>query len=448
MEHGDAAEGGPARRPVMWDVIDELFERLDASIAAFLRGHAHPLTTLPEMARGLEKRLLAQLDGLLVAGPEVVQELPARLADPLVPERPTTAAALALALVTNGLDEAAARLLSHGDRSVRLAAARGCSLAASERFDAAAATFFAQSTTPEEKGAWLEVLALRDRQPSIPAALLTSAETDVVAGALRCLRGPVPTLIPPVERLAEHPEALVREPALRVALAWGRRRAWALCEAQALDSNLLSPLAMTAYAILGGPTHRARLAKTADSRRRVPHVLRALGFSGSLDVVPGLLERLGAKDGLEAKVAAQALVAITGLDLRNDVFAAPKASERPDSLPPLEEDDLEADLVPPPEDALAPPNVSAIRKWWNSQEGGLRTSGRLVLGKPRTPETLFDALERGPLGLRVGWATVLHLWSGGRFVLDREAFSGAQRSHLARGRAALPQWKGRTLGIE
>jgi len=427
---------------VLWDVVEEHLERLDSSITAFLRAHTHPLTTFPEVARGIERRLLTQLDGLLVAGPAVVRELPGRMADPVSPSART------LALVASGLNEAAARLFSHEDRNVRLGAVRGASWAASECFDGVVSRCFAQSKTPGETGAWLELMGLRDRQPHDLAAFLTSTEPDVAAGALRCLRGPAASLVLPVERLMEHREPLVRERALRVALAWGSPRAWECCEAQALDSQQLSVPAMTAYALLGGPTHRERLSESIASKGRLFPVLRALGFSGSPDVVPMLLERLGANVRLEAKVAAQALVAITGLDFRKDDFAAPSGPEKAESFPPLEQDDLDTDLVPPPEEALPVPSAGAIRAWWSSQGGTLKGARRLVLGNPRSPATLFDALGAGPAGLRGGWAMALHLSSGGRFWLDVEGLLAAQCAQLAAAREAAAKWADNRLARE
>ena len=244
-----------------------------------------------------------------------------------------------------------------------------------------------------------------------------------------------------VERLAEHSDPQVRDAALGVALAWGTPRALSICESQALDDGQLAPLAMVAYGILGGAKAHARLVHSAASEKRRPHVFRALGFTGSPGLVPALISGLGSKSPLEAKLAAQAIVAITGLDLRTDRFAA-KPPPRADSLPPLEEDDLDADLVPQPEDALPQPNIEAIGAWWKGKEGELKASPRLVFGAPWGPGGLLWALENGPLGLRHGWALAAHLWSGGRFWLDTEALSTVQRGQLSLAGGTLSQWPG------
>ncbi len=154
-------------------------------------------------------------------------------------------------------------------------------------------------------------------------------------------------------------------------------------------------------------------------------------------MVPLLLEHLTAKRAVEAKVAAQAIAAITGLNLRDSAFASngPEADEDP--LPPLEKDDLDADLVPQPEDALPVPNESAIRRWWAKFASAHSATKRHILGEPFSEDALFHALETGPLGLRHGWALALAFRSRGRILLDTQAFSREQRRAMAAGRSAL-----------
>jgi len=439
MRLQDKAANDAPGNETLSDVVEEHLEELEFCVAKLQRTHEHPLMTLRELTRNAEARLSAHVDALVVAGPDAALEGMRKRAEELDPGEPQGAMALGLVAAATGLDGLLQQLFAHEDRGVRLAAARGCSLAASPRIDEAATTRVAAAKTPGELGAWLELLGRRNLKPAAAAALVTSAEGSIVASALRCLRQPIPSLGAALEGLAEHPNPLFRERALRIALAWGTPRAFAICESQALDEGQVAPHAMLAYAILGGPSQHLRLAQSARTKERMPHVLRALGFTGSVGLVPALLEVLGAKSPLDAKLAAQAVVAITGLDLRKDEFAA-KPPPRADSLPPLEEDELDADLVPQPEDELPEPNVEAIRAWWRMRERELNNSQRLVLGEPRSPEGLLWALESGPLGLRHGWALAAHLWSGGRFWLDTEALSTEQRRHLAVARADIVRW--------
>jgi hypothetical protein len=84
--------------------------------------------------------------------------------------------------------------------------------------------------------------------------------------------------------------------------------------------------------------------------------LIALGYAGNTALLPALLKVVREGEPVERKLACQAIATITGLDpAAVELSQAAKASEEePDrdtspSLPPLEEDDLDADLVPGPE---------------------------------------------------------------------------------------------------
>lgn len=139
----------------------------------------------------------------------------------------------------------------------------------------------------------------------------------------------------------------------------------------------------------------------------------------------------------EAKVAAYTISAITGLDLANEAFeyretVGSEMDPHSESLPPLEDDDLDADLVPPPEDTLPRPDGAAIGRWWTKHGPSMKPATRLVLGEPLTAASLLKALDLGPLGLRAGWASALAIRSGGRLWLNTRALTGEQCQMLQR----------------
>lgn len=210
---------------------------------------------------------------------------------------------------------------------------------------------------------------------------------------------------------------------------------------------------MLAYAMLGGPREHQRLLESRRLKTHRLHVLRALGMSGNSAVVAPLLNHLGSKDVIEAKVAAHGILAITGLDLGNEEFESPELpanlepqpqqagadaeADELESLPPLDEDDLEADLVPPPEDNLPRPNAEAITRWWAKRRPSMPPSTRHVLGEPFAATSLLRALESGPLGLRRGWALTLAIRSGGSVWLNTRALSAEQRKAVADARSKV-----------
>jgi uncharacterized protein (TIGR02270 family) len=424
---------------VLWDVVEEHLDELEFSLEQVDRAHGNPLLTLPELARGAEARLLAHLDGLVIAGPTVVK----RLAEPFLaemdPERPTRVTALVLALIQNGLHDTVTSLLEHEDRRIRLAAATGCGLANNSEFNLQTLARVGRALPVIDVSASLEFLGLRQLAAPPRLDLLKNGTPDIVAAAVLASRsGDKATYLPVMEHLTGHADATVRDRALSLALAWGSRTAWQTCERQALDKHRVFPFSMGVYAQLGGPSEHEKLAQLRALDTHRPHVFRALGLSGNPDMVPTLLEYLEAEKPLEAKLAAQAISAIGGLDLSDDVFALPPEAEPEiESLPPIEEDDLDADLVPPPEAVLPLPDAAAIRLWWKETAPGLQPVRRYIRGRPFTPESLFWALENGPLGYRHALALALAFRSGAQIWLGTRVGSAEQRRALEAARSRL-----------
>jgi hypothetical protein len=158
-------------------------------------------------------------------------------------------------------------------------------------------------------------------------------------------------------------------------------------------------------------------------------------------------------DPLAAKIASQAIATISGIDLRDPALAAPAAppsakapEEDPEAaraLPPLEEDDLDADLVPRPEEELPDPNAIAIRRACESWLPQAAKGARLLGGRPLTPEGVASFLERAPLGQRHVVAMAVGIRTGGSVEIETRGFVGQQRRDLAALRGLDPRAMGR-----
>jgi hypothetical protein len=182
--------------------------------------------------------------------------------------------------------------------------------------------------------------------------------------------------------------------------------------------------------------------------------LFALGCSGDANIVPLLLEQLTTKDPVDAKLAAQAYAAIVGIDFKDDSFAvqgklAPSSSNLPPveqddeaqaALPPLAADDLDADLVPAPEDALPEPNAEAIVKHWKEAQSGFDTSQRYLGGATFSLTRALDYLKQAPSRLRHPVALELGVRSGAKLHLNTRLFTMIQHAQLdaARGLIQTP----------
>jgi hypothetical protein len=136
---------------------------------------------------------------------------------------------------------------------------------------------------------------------------------------------------------------------------------------------------------------------------------------------------------------------IGGFDLNEDEFqlspVVPEETEEDETLPPLEEDDLDADLTLDGVDDLPEPNREAIAQWWGENCGRLTRNQRYLLGQPCSAEAMLHALEAGSLWRRHGVALELSLRTGGEQHVSTDSFSSRQRRQTAAlGAMSLEQW--------
>ena len=101
----------PDQATVLWDVAQEHLDEAEFLVEAWLAATRSPRLSLADVQRTVERRLLAHLDGLVVGGPPVADELlwPALADDSDAP--PTRIAAAALALTIDAAPKTQDRLL-------------------------------------------------------------------------------------------------------------------------------------------------------------------------------------------------------------------------------------------------------------------------------------------------------------------------------------------------
>jgi uncharacterized protein (TIGR02270 family) len=437
---GALAEG------IIWGVVEEHLDELEFGIAQLEAAFEHPLRTLDDIESGAEARLAAHLDGLVIAGPAAVASLAEPILDDAEAAPPARVSAAALSLIATGGFELFATLLAHADRAVRAAAVRAGALAGEGPVDDWLRESLREPNAQQLAGV-LELVAARGLEPPPLLGWLQSDDPDVVIAAARAIKRSSPRLhLPIVSYLITHAELEVRNQALIAGLAWGEPRAWQVCEREALNPEQPSALAMTLYALLGAPPQHERLAALLGRRPHHRQALRALGYSGNLNMVPRLLDHLGS--GVpddEAKIAAQAIATITGLDLGDESFTIaeapppdthrlPPAAQDPEAratLPPLAEDDLDADLVPPPEAILPRPDPRSIARWWAQRGSRLDPRRRHLGGRSFSREVLIGLLAVGPAGRRHALGLALGVQTGGRAWIDTRARPAHQRAQLA-----------------
>jgi uncharacterized protein (TIGR02270 family) len=401
----------PAVARPLWDVVEEHLDEASFLGSQWERGLDSPDTDLAQFAGGVERRLLAHLDALLVGGPPVAERtLVPALADE---HRPTCfAAALALLALPDTRDAVlAAWAQADGPQRAPLTRALACSPA----------------------GAELVRAALTDADPGRRADALE------ILGFHRALRTDD---VPPL--LAERDPA-VRAALVRVAIRTGDARLASVVHAElSAPTPGRAAAALTAAAILGLPefpdARRAALprldecgdrallllALTGDGEPALladerPAAIFALGFTGSHAAAERCLVLASA--GRHVALAFEAFCHLTGATLPH----LPRPDEDP--LPPLAEEDLENVLASRPEDALPLPDLAAWTAWWQTHRDRLRSS---LPGRPGDRPALLAALQRAPMRRRHAVALRLAIVTRGRDQLETRASARRQYAGLRR----------------
>ncbi len=436
---------------VLWDVVEEHLAEAEFLVEQLERAFDSPTLTLKALEKGIEPRLLAHVDGLVVGGGPVYERLLKPVLDGPDPDQATLVTAAGLVAVESGRLDDLRPALGHAAVEVRVAMVNACSLAADARLDAWVLRRLPGVMEAMERASLLRIAARRGLKLSTLLEWLQGDDPRLVMAAAEAARHADPQRhLAVTEHLLDHEDEGVREAALIAALAWGSRRAMSVCQKLALAGEAPRALPMALYAALGGPEQHERLARklTVPAHRR--SALFALGFSGNPEQLPALLQHLSGADPVAAKIAAQAISTITGIDLMDDAFAAkpagpppqvqelPPAKDDPEaqrSLPPLEEDDLDADLVPAPEDDLPTPDAAAIRRFCEQPSSKLPAGRRFVHGKPLTAEAVLESLEGAPLRRRHVLALWLGIQTGARAWVDTRTGSREQRRQIAASRA-------------
>jgi len=428
----------PATAPLSGPFPDLVEENLDE--ASFLWGRWEAdlgsLTrNLDEVWSWTEDRLNGAIDGLLVAPDQLLTGVIER----------------ALSLKDLAYHTVAAHLLtvaSASDARSRLATivceAHGASLAAMLRGIEVArldGTFSTVTRAHLKRGpehcAALARLKSFQRAP-LGDELQIGYEANTVPEQVAVLRAagslPEPAVTPWIERGLAHPSPAVRIAAVESGIRQRQRRAWEtarglVASAEPGSLSLLRPIAMFGKAA----EHRIIYDVLADSAS-ARCALWALGNIGTREAVEHCLAAM--QDPAHARLAGEAYAAITGADLTRERLTAHESGTTP-SLPPIEEDDLDADLVPRREDLWPLPDPNACAAHWGRVGTRYAPNTRYVRGTPFSLNVLMSALESGPMLRRGDYSLELYVRSGGACDVETRGVGSTQRRMMAAARDRL-----------
>lgn len=416
---------------ILWDIIEEHLDEAAFLWSQWERALVSPAYTLREVMQGVEERLRANLDGLVQGGPQVADQL---LLPALDEEDPHRVCAATLGLLSDGtpnhVDEIIKRMVA-GQAAQRTRLARVLTLCRSEaltarllgllRADVPAPVLVEVldilGTWQVDAGASLEPL-LRSEQPELRASALWAA-----ARMQRKLERNI------LRRALEVPEPGVQQVALKAGLLHGHREAWEACEKLVMAPT---PPDRELLLLASVGTHPKQLPKLLDmlgTPTRRANAIWALGFSGQLSAAEACVDCM--HDEQVARLAGEAFCAITGLVLEGD-FVGDAPEEEQDEPIPLDEEDLDASLLPKPEEALALPEPDRVKDWWKQARARFTPGIRYLSGRPLDARTLQEMLVQAPMRRRPGLALELAIRSHGEYLLQTQGFTREQWEHLTR----------------
>jgi uncharacterized protein (TIGR02270 family) len=239
-------------------------------------------------------------------------------------------------------------------------------------------------------------------------------------------------MLPEVESFFRAGESQLQHRAVKAALALSSRAAWDLCRQLAGGPSVHDPEFAVFVAALGRPVDHQILYRQLENPQTLEQALWSLGFCGTIEAGDACVPYLQSPDERVAKVAASSIAWLAGLDLNHKDFRGTRREpEEDETLPPIEEDALDADLGLDGVDDLPVPHGEAIAQRWRENHGRLSQARRSIFGLPFSPRAIVTALETGPLWRRHGVALELSVRTGGRHYVSTTAFSSCQRRQMA-----------------
>lgn len=382
---------GPLSRPLRWDIYQEHLSEAAWLWGAWADALDSPAYSLEEVAAGLEERLLAHLDSLVLGGAPVAEELvvPALASDD--PGEVGAAAWVLLGAEDADRQDPAFERLASADPPGQDAIWRALSL--SPRADISRLIPFWFEGSPATQARVLDIFAPREpdwvRERLDP--VFRSGQPELVAAGLRTVRSSHNAAFVEHVRLAlGHPHPDVQREAMSTGLSLGLKETWALCRSVALTQGRPARLALGLLAVSPDAKDRAMVAERLSDPDAREHAVWAMGFCADVKAVDLLVQAMS--DPTAAKLAGEAFTAITGAPIAGGL------AKSGDSTGPEVDEVKDDDPIPVgrPTDLLREPQVDAVARWWSKERSRYHPVIRYVQGQPRTTDALRAALVSAP----------------------------------------------------
>lgn len=414
------------------ECLDEatfLWQRWEAELSS-------PHRNLDEIWEWTEDRLNGALDGVRVAPDSSLESL---MADALSSDDSFRQTAVASALATAPARNARIVLAAavRDATGAKLAACmRGIEVANIDGSFAPVSKVLS-SSGPELSAALCRLKAFRRATlgPEVAAAF-ESRVVSLQVEVMRAIRFLPPEYVGSwVATGLKHEHAAVRAAAIESGISRRIPNAWAAAleyvrQPRAETSRLLPLVAM-----LGGAAEHKLILDSVTDASLQRAALWSLGHIGTREAVDVCL--LAMKNPKLARMGGEAYCTITGANLENDKLTAPEPEDPP--TPAFEKDDLDANLVPRPEELWPLPDAALVRRHWAEVAPRFQPGRRYLRGLPHDGQALLSALVGGPMLRRTDHAFEMFVRSEGRFDVETRASAPVQKNMIASSQARLSQ---------
>ena len=231
-----------------------------------------------------------------------------------------------------------------------------------------------------------------------------------------------------VERGLAHAHPAVRLAAIETGIRQRQRPAWAAARELAAGGAEGSGALLRLMAMFGKAEEHRIVYEALSDPGAARSAFWALGHIGTREAAEHCLAAMS--DPALARLAGEAYASITGIDLARERLTMRETDDKP-SLPPIEEDDLDADLVPRHEDLWPTPDPALCADHWARVGEKYAPHIRHLRGKPFDLAVLMAAVDKGPMLRRGDYALELYVRTNGACDVETRAASFTQRRMIA-----------------